>query len=53
MLIRGNLLLVSMQMILTSYKTLEDDNEVYELLYDYLKDRGLTLTPDKTRITHI
>ena len=34
-------------------ETLKDANEVYELLDDYLKDRGLTLAPDKTRITHI
>ena len=34
-------------------ETLNDANEVYELLDDYLKDRGLTLAPDKTRITHI
>ncbi len=34
-------------------ESLEDANKVYELLEDYLKDRGLTLAPDKTKITHI
>ena len=34
-------------------ETLEDANKVYELLDDYLKERGLTLAPDKTKITHI
>ena len=34
-------------------ETLEDANNVYSLLEDYLNDRGLTLAPDKTKITHI
>ena len=34
-------------------ETLEDANEVYGLLEDYLNDRGLTLAPEKTKITHI
>ena len=34
-------------------KTLEDANNVYGLLEDYLDERGLTLAPDKTKITHI
>ena len=34
-------------------KTLEDAEDIYGLLDDYLEDRGLTLAPDKTRITHI
>lgn len=34
-------------------KTLEDAKEVYRLLEDYLDERGLTLAPDKTKITHI
>ena len=34
-------------------KTLEDAKEVYNLLEDYLEERGLTLAPDKTKITHI
>lgn len=34
-------------------KTLEDANNVYKLLDEYLEDRGLTLAPDKTKITHI
>ena len=34
-------------------KTLEDANDVYGLLEGYLEERGLTLAPDKTRITHI
>ena len=34
-------------------KTLEDAKDVYTLLSNYLNDRGLTLAPDKTKITHI
>ena len=34
-------------------ETLEDANNVYNLLEDYLRDRGLTLASDKTKITHI
>ena len=34
-------------------RTLEDAKDVYGLLGDYLKERGLTLAPDKTKITHI
>lgn len=34
-------------------KTLEDAKEVYGLLEEYLDERGLTLAPDKTCITHI
>ena len=34
-------------------KTLEDAKDIYGLLNEYLKDRGLTLAPDKTHITHI
>ena len=34
-------------------KTLEDAKDVYRLLDDYLEERGLTLAPDKTKITHI
>ena len=34
-------------------KTLDDANDVYGLLEGYLKERGLTLAPDKTKITHI
>ena len=32
---------------------MKDANEVYEHLDGYLKERGLTLAPDKTKITHI
>jgi len=34
-------------------RTLKDAEAVYSLLEDYLEDRGLTLAPDKTQITHI
>lgn len=34
-------------------KTLEDAKAVYELLNDYLQEGGLTLAPDKTRITNL
>lgn len=34
-------------------KTLKDAKEVPHLLKEYLKERDLTLAPDKTRITHI
>ena len=34
-------------------KTLEDAKDVYRLLDSYLDERGLTLAPDKTKITHI
>ena len=34
-------------------KTKEDAEEVYGLLTPYLKDRGLELAQDKTKITHI
>ena len=34
-------------------KTYEDAMAVYDLLGDYLNKRGLTLAPDKTKITHI
>ena len=34
-------------------KTLEDAKDVYNLLSDYLNDRGLTLASNKTKITHI
>lgn len=34
-------------------KTLEDANDVYCILEEYLDERGLTLAPDKTKITHI
>ena len=34
-------------------KTLEDAKAVYGLLENYLKERGLTLAPDKTEITHL
>ena len=34
-------------------KTKKDAEEVYELLTPYLKDRGLELAQDKTKITHI
>lgn len=34
-------------------RTLEDANAVYDLLDEYLNERGLTLASDKTRITHI
>ena len=34
-------------------KTLEDAEAVYGLLNDYLQERGLTLAPDKTKITNL
>ena len=34
-------------------ETLEDANAIYNLLEEYLKERGLNLAPDKTKITHI
>ena len=34
-------------------KTRKDAEKVPELLEDYLKSRGLTLSPEKTKITHI
>ena len=34
-------------------KTEEDAMNVYNLLEGYLKQRGLTLAPDKTRITNL
>lgn len=34
-------------------KTLEDAKAVYGLLDDYLQERGLTLAPDKTKITNL
>lgn len=34
-------------------ETKEDAEDVYELLAPYLKDRGLELAQDKTKITHI
>ena len=34
-------------------KTLDDAKAVPSLLNEYLEERGLTLSPDKTRITHI
>ena len=34
-------------------KTLNDAKAVYELLDDYLQDRGLTLAHDKTKITNL
>ena len=34
-------------------RTLKDAEAVYGLLDDYLKDRGLTLAPDKTKITNL
>lgn len=34
-------------------KTKEDAKQVYSLLEPYLSERGLTLAPDKTMITHI
>lgn len=34
-------------------KTLEDAKALYDLLDDYLNERGLTLASDKTRITNL
>ena len=34
-------------------KTKEDAEQVYELLEDYLIERGITLSPEKTKITHL
>lgn len=34
-------------------KTKEDAKQVYSLLEPYLSERGLTLAPDKTMITHL
>lgn len=34
-------------------KSLDDAKEVYSLLEDYLEERGLTLAPDKTKITSL
>ena len=34
-------------------RTLEDAKAIYGLLYDYLQDRGLTLAPDKTKVTNL
>ena len=34
-------------------KTKDDTEKVPELLKDYLKNRGLTLSPEKTHITHL